>query len=149
MPGYGIPKSKDGLLPWSWANQRLRKAHTYWLATTRPGGRPHAMPVWCVWTEGKLFFSTGRRSRKARNLARRAQCVVCIERDRESVIVEGVARRMRDSALTRRAAAAYERKYRSPIPSGEPIFAIEPRLVFGFIEHMEDFPRTATRWKFS
>ena len=149
MPGYGIPKSEDGLLRWTWAAKRLEQAHTYWLATTRSDGKPHAMPVWCVWMDGKLFFSTGRRSRKARNLARDAHCVVCMERNRESVIVEGVARRMTGAPLARRVVTAYNRKYSSPIPAGEPIYAIEPRVVFGFIERLNDFPRTATRWTFS
>ncbi|MCI0354918.1 MAG: pyridoxamine 5'-phosphate oxidase family protein [Acidobacteria bacterium] len=148
MPGYGIPESKDGLLPWAWAARRLEKAHTYWLSTTRPGGRPHTMPVWCVWLEGRLFFSTGRKSRKARNLARNPRCAVCLAVGKGAVVVEGVARRMRDAPLTRRAAALYETKYRSPIPAGEPVYAVEPQVAFGLMESMEDFSRTATRWQF-
>lgn len=148
MPGYGIPKSKDGLLAWAWAERRLEKAHTYWLSTTRPSGRPHTMPVWCVWLEGKLFFSTGRQSRKARNLARNPRCVVCVVAGKDAVVVEGVAHRMRDGSLARRAAALYSKKYDSPIPAGEPIYAVEPHVVFGLIESMEDFSRTATRWQF-
>lgn len=37
MPGYGILDADKGrgLLPWSWATERLAKAHTYWVATTR------------------------------------------------------------------------------------------------------------------
>jgi hypothetical protein len=48
MPGYGIldAKSGSGLLPWSVAVERLTEARNYWIATTRPDGRPHAMPVW-------------------------------------------------------------------------------------------------------
>ena len=47
MPGYGIldANSGKGLLPWSWATERLAKARNYWVATTRPDGNPHAMPV--------------------------------------------------------------------------------------------------------
>jgi hypothetical protein len=25
MPGYGLPKTKKGLLPWKWAEDRLKK----------------------------------------------------------------------------------------------------------------------------
>ncbi len=148
MPGYGVPRDLKGALPWKWAEQRLQKAHTYWLSTTRPGGRPHAMPVWCVWVEGRLFFSTGRKSRKARNLARNPRCVVCAAVGRGSVVLEGSARLVRDASLARRVSAVYVRKYDSPIPAGEPIYAVEPRVTFGLIESMEDFSRTATRWKF-
>jgi nitroimidazol reductase NimA-like FMN-containing flavoprotein (pyridoxamine 5'-phosphate oxidase superfamily) len=147
MPGYGVPRDLKGVLPWKWAERRLAKAHTYWLSTTRPGGRPHAMPVWCVWVEGRLFFSTGRKSRKARNLAKNPRCVVSTVVGTDSVVVEGVARRMRDSALSRRAANLYKRKYDYPIPHGEPIYSVEPQVAFGFTES-GDFLRTATRWKF-
>ncbi|MEI6136703.1 MAG: pyridoxamine 5'-phosphate oxidase family protein [Chloroflexota bacterium] len=30
---------------------RLRTAMNYWIATTRPDGRPHAAPVWGVWLD--------------------------------------------------------------------------------------------------
>lgn len=147
MPGYGVPRDLKGTLPWKWAERRLEKAHTYWLSTTRPGGRPHTMPVWCVWLEARVFFSTGRKSRKARNLARNPRCVVSTVVGRGAVVVEGVARRMGDTPLTRRVVELYNRKYNSPIPPGEPIYAVEPQVAFGFTE-TDDFLRTATRWKF-
>ena len=33
---YGAPAPPGELLPWSWAEQRLVAARTYWIATTRP-----------------------------------------------------------------------------------------------------------------
>ena len=46
MPGYGIvgPDEGRGLLPWSWAEERLIASHDYWVATVWPDGRPHVMP---------------------------------------------------------------------------------------------------------
>ena len=76
MPGYGILPSAEGLLPWAWAQERLRASANYWLATTWPDGRPHVMPVWGVWLDGALWWSSGLRSRKARNLARDPRCTV-------------------------------------------------------------------------
>ena len=46
MPGYGLPDAKKGLLPWAWAEQRLKKSHNYWITTVRPDGSPHTMVVW-------------------------------------------------------------------------------------------------------
>ena len=43
---YGQPTSSDGPLDWSHAEQRLKRARNYWIATTRPDGTPHAVPVW-------------------------------------------------------------------------------------------------------
>ena len=89
MPGYGISEGEEGLLPWSWAVDRLENSHNYWIATTRADGRPHVMPVWGVWLDGRYIFSTARTSRKASNLADNASCVVCTEGATEAVIVEG------------------------------------------------------------
>ena len=58
------------------------------------------MVVWGLWQDGRLFFSTGSKSRKARNLAQNSNCVICTEHAHEAVIVEGVA----DSPMLRRAA---------------------------------------------
>ncbi|MEU4668583.1 hypothetical protein AB0F91_11525 [Amycolatopsis sp. NPDC023774] len=44
MPGYGIAPASAGLLPWHWADERLRTSHDYWLATVTPAGLPHLMP---------------------------------------------------------------------------------------------------------
>ena len=64
MPEYGLAEAEAGLglLPWTWALERLQPARNYWLATTRPDGRPHVMPVWGVWVENRFYFSTGSQS---------------------------------------------------------------------------------------
>jgi hypothetical protein len=49
MPGYPIVDDGAGLLPWSWAEERLLAVHDYWLATVHPDGRPHVMPVEPRW----------------------------------------------------------------------------------------------------
>src|SRR5438270_10744428 len=90
-PGYGFPKSKKGLLPWSWAEQRLKKSHNYWITTVKPDGSPHTMVVWGLWQEGRFVFSTGSKSRKAQNLKHNPNCIVATENAAEAVIVEGVA----------------------------------------------------------
>lgn len=148
MPGYGIagPKEGKGLLPWSWAQRLLEKAHNYFLSTTRPDGRPHVMPVWGVWAGGAFYFSTGATSVKARNMAANPQCVLCPEDAAEAVIVEGVARKARASKTI---GAAYFKKYRWKLdPKMGPIYALRPAKVFGFIEAGDLFTKTATRWTF-
>jgi len=44
----------------------LKKSRQYWIATTRPDGRPHVMVVWALWMDGVLYFATGSTSRKAK-----------------------------------------------------------------------------------
>src|SRR5689334_25314032 len=93
MPGYGVrgPAEGTGLLAWAWAETRLTNSRNFWLATRWPDGRPHVMPVWAVWHEGSLLFSSSKQSRKARNLATDRRCVVTTEDPQNPVVVEGVA----------------------------------------------------------
>src|SRR5690242_21489068 len=85
MSGYGLPKSKKGLLPWKWAEDRLKKSKQYWIATTRRDSRPHLMIVWALWMDGLLYFSTGKQSVKARNLGQNPQCVMATQKADEGV----------------------------------------------------------------
>jgi hypothetical protein len=150
MPAYGILPADEGegLLPWAWAEEHLRDAHTYWIATTRPTGAPHVAPVWALWFDGAVVFSTSARSRKAANLERDARCVVSVERGDTAVIVEGDASAL---APDRRAAydAAYAAKYDFDMSEmTDPLFVVRPRVVFGFIDNANRFSATATRWTF-
>src|SRR5262245_1171592 len=76
VPGYEFSTEKTGLLPWKWAVKRLKKSRQYWIATTRPDGSPHLMIIWGLWLEDSFWFSTGAKSRKARNMAENPRCVV-------------------------------------------------------------------------
>jgi nitroimidazol reductase NimA-like FMN-containing flavoprotein (pyridoxamine 5'-phosphate oxidase superfamily) len=148
MPGYGVPADAKGMLAWTWAERRLARSHNYWLITVRPDARPHAMPVWGVWVDQAFYFSTGRGSRKARNLARNPRCIVCTERAAEPVIVEGVARILRDRRLLPRLARAYHAKYKpwKLDTALGPVYAVRPGCVFAVPEAR--FPDATTRWRF-
>jgi nitroimidazol reductase NimA-like FMN-containing flavoprotein (pyridoxamine 5'-phosphate oxidase superfamily) len=154
MPGYGLPKGSSGLLPWKWAEQRLKKSHNYWIATARPDGRPHLMIVWGMWMEGAFYFSTGRQSRKAKNLSKRSHCVISTDQADQAVIVEGVARETPEVELRRRFIRLCERKYKFNFSAfekdilslKEPIYAVRPRVVFGLDEKKS--LNAATRWRF-
>ena len=153
MPGYGLPESKKGLLPWKWAEQRLRKSHNYWITTVKQDGSPHTMVVWGLWMDGAFLFSTGRQSRKARNLAKNPRCVVCTEHAEEAVVVEGVAEIV-DVPMRRVFLKKYQPKYhfdmggmeKDILAMKEPVFAVRPRVVFGLYE--KHFMGRATRWMF-
>lgn len=153
MPGYGILAADDGagLLPWDWAVERLSGSHNYWMVTTRPDGRPHMMPLWGLWLDGAFYFSTGRQSRKGRNLAANSHCVVATEHTDEAVIVEGVAGEITDRASLRLFYDAYKAKYDWDLDQepfvNEPIYVVRPHVVFAVRE--KDFTGSATRWKFA
>lgn len=152
-PGYGLPSGSKGLLPWSWAEQRLKESHNYWISTVKPNGSPHTMVVWGLWQDGRFLFSTGGQSRKARNLTQNAHCVVCTEHAHEAVIVEGAAE-IAGIPARRKFLPVYERKYKFDMKEmkkdilsmKEPVFAVRPSVVFGLWE--KDFVGKATRWTF-
>jgi nitroimidazol reductase NimA-like FMN-containing flavoprotein (pyridoxamine 5'-phosphate oxidase superfamily) len=113
MPGYGILAANEGtgLLPWSWVEERLARSRSYWLATVTPSGAPDLMPVWAVWHENGLWFSSARDSRKARNLANEARCTLSTDEPLEPVVVAGRARRIADPAALERMLAGENAKY--------------------------------------
>ena len=152
-PGYGFPEGNKGLLPWSWAEQRLKKSHNYWITTVKPDGTPHTMVVWGLWQDGRFLFSTGSKSRKARNLEANRNCVVCTELANEAVIVEGIAE-IADVAARRKMLPVYERKYKFDmggmrediLSMKEPVFAVRSRVAFGLWE--KHFVSKSTKWVF-
>lgn len=154
MPGYGILPHDEGtgLLPWSWASERLLHSHDYWLATVTPEGRPHVMPVWAVWADGMLWSSSAIGSRKARNLARDGRCTITTDDALEPVVVEGHAEIEQDIGLIGTFLEGMNAKYGT---SYEPSFLdpginatirITPETVFGLTE--EDPTGSPTRWTF-
>jgi Pyridoxamine 5'-phosphate oxidase len=153
-PGYGFPATTKGLLPWSWAEQRMKKSHNYWITTVKPDGSPHTMVVWGLWQDGRFLFSTGSKSRKARNLEKNPNCIVCNEHAHEAIIVEGTAE-IADVAARRKMLPVYERKYKFDMSTmkddilsmKEPVFAVHPRVVFAMWE--KHFQSKSTRWKFA
>jgi general stress protein 26 len=141
-------------LPWRWATTRLEAARTYWIATTRPDGRPHARPVWGVWLDNAFFFSTG--SLAARNLATQPAITVHLESGEEVVIVEGVAEVAQGEDLLQRVGAHYDAKYQwdDPDTDDDPFYVVHPQVAFGWVEDSTGqdggaaFRGTATRWQF-
>jgi Pyridoxamine 5'-phosphate oxidase len=148
-PGYGISDEGTGLLDWAWAEERLVASRTYWVCTTRADGRPHAAPVWGLWLDGALLFSSDPSSVKGRNLARRPDVVVHLESGDEAVICEGRIEPMRGDDLLIAFADAYEAKYAHRPDTSNPahgMYVLRPTTVLAWRE--ADFPTSATRFRF-
>ena len=148
IPGYGMPKTMKGALTWHWAQKQLEKSREYWISTVRPDGSPHTMIVWGLWMNNGFYFSTGKQSVKARNLAANARCTVGSDDAAAAVIVEGTATPLTDASFRKQFFPRYEKKYKFDMSGmkDEPIFAVRPRVAFGLRE--KDFSKSATRWKF-
>jgi nitroimidazol reductase NimA-like FMN-containing flavoprotein (pyridoxamine 5'-phosphate oxidase superfamily) len=162
MPaGYGPTEGLDATLPWSWAEERLVRSRSYWIATSAADGAPHVAPVWGVWVNDRLWFGTDPTSAKGRHLAREPRVAVNLESGDEVVIVYGRAAAVPvadlGAAQARTIDDAYAAKYVDPAsgqavhliegpPEGSVVYRVVPRRVLGWHEH--DFLRSRTRWTF-
>jgi PPOX class probable F420-dependent enzyme len=147
-PGYGFEKWKSppGVkFPWHRVEELLTKARNYWIATASPDGRPHMAPVWGMWVDNVFYFSTGPKSRKARNFRRNPQVSVHPECDNEAVIIEGRVELLDDVETLKPLYAVYKEKYDWDM-SGEVLYAVRPTVVYSF---KEDLVETAARWDFA
>jgi nitroimidazol reductase NimA-like FMN-containing flavoprotein (pyridoxamine 5'-phosphate oxidase superfamily) len=165
--------------PWAQADERLstpERERNYWLASVRPDGRPHVMPILGLWLDGAFHFITGERTRKGRNLAGNPQCVVAASSKALpalDVIIEGHATRVTNEDKLRRLADAYGSELHWPLevrdgavvgdnaPTAGPppyaVFEVTPTTVFGLpgIAGTEEGTSegsegtfTPTRWRF-
>jgi pyridoxamine 5'-phosphate oxidase-like protein len=142
-PGYGISEDREGMLDWSWAEERLATSRNYWIVTAGGDGAPAAAPVWGVWSDGALYFGTNPRSLKGRNLTRDPRVVIHLESGEEVVILRGEIER---EDLPEAVVDAYEVKYAFRPPVTEGWFVLRPRHAVAWIEL--DYPKTATRFDF-
>jgi general stress protein 26 len=147
---YGLKPvvDEDDLVSLQHVDERMRAARNYWIGSTRPDGRPHAMPVWGVWLDGAFYFSTDPLSRKGRNLAANPEVVVHLESGDDVVILEGAVEVEKDPALLKQADEAYFTKYAyrlvEDIQNPGLVYRLRPRTVYAWPE--SSFTQKATRW---
>lgn len=79
----------SGPLP---AAERLEREPNVWLATVRPDGRPHLVPIWFVVDDGRWYICTAPGSVKARNLQANPRVSLALEDGTHPLVVEGEAR---------------------------------------------------------
>jgi hypothetical protein len=151
-------------IPWSRALALLDAGGvqaTFWLATTRPDGRPHITGTGALWVDGKVYFTSGAAARKSQNLTKNPNCAVSASLPGLDLVIEGKAVRVTDEAtlvqLAERFAAqgwpatvdngALTAPYSAPSAGPPPwdLYAITPVTAFG-VATAE--PNGATRWRF-
>jgi Pyridoxamine 5'-phosphate oxidase len=167
---------KPGTTSWDDARERLADPEPgchNWLATVRPDGQPHLMPVIAFWMEGALHFVAGEETQKGRNLAEEGRCVIGTEsRGLPSldIVVEGRAEPLSDPDAVRRMAQQFSSNgwpleargvevHGPNAPTAGPppyrIFRVEPLKAFGLpgTYGMEQFKQEElpkpTRWDFT
>jgi hypothetical protein len=151
-------------LSWSEVERRLARGGSFWLATVRPDGRPHVMPVFAAWSGTSFFVASKNRARKSRNLEAEPRCVISTDTGDLHVIVEAVAHHVRDEEGLQRAVEAFqavyswptqvqgnqlEADYGAPTSGGAPfeVYEVSPVKAFGLPTDGES--STPTRWTWS
>jgi hypothetical protein len=150
-------------IAWSRALKQLESssAGVYWLATTKPDGRPHVAGTGALWVDGKIYFVSGARTRKSRNLAVNPSCVFSVSLTGIDLVLEGRATRVTDRPtllrLAKRYAAqgwptsvngdAFTAAYSAPSAGPPPwnLYVVRPTTVFGVATAD---PPGASRWRF-
>lgn len=155
MPdGYGVDQA-DRFVPWELIESQLTDSHHYWLATTRPDGRPHVVPRWGVWLDSRFWYDGSPETVHVRNLNERTGCVLHLESGESAVIVEGQSLRSEpiSGELGERLAVEYARKYApSYTPSADAwsdgvaggMRFVAPQKVMAWTQ----FPKDLTRFTF-
>ena len=161
LDGYGNPplewerviKALDNTADLEVADSASR----FWIATTRPDGRPHVTAVGIVWDDRTFYMATGAGTQKAKNLAREPRCMVSIASPGIDIAAEGVAKIIRDEAELHRIAelfsdwgpevrdGAFWHEYSAPSAGPPPwdVYEITPTTIFA-VATAE--PHGATRW---
>ena len=154
-------------IPWSRALALLQTGEAgsgglrYWLATTRPDGRPHIAGFGGLWDDGTVYLVSGAATRKSRNLNANPNCAVSVSLPGLDLVIEGTVARVTDDATLRRLAerfaaqgwpatvdkGAFTAPYSAPSAGPPPwdLYAITPVTAFG-VASAE--PYGATRWRF-
>lgn len=144
--GYGTPEAP---LAWPDVRARLEAATRYWLATVRPDGRPHVVPLDGIWLDDGWFFGGSPDAVKHRNLTAEPRAVLHLEDAASAVIVEGVCEELfPDPALAGRLSELSKAKYGyGPDPASyakSGVWRLRPERVLSW----QRFPKDATRFVF-
>jgi hypothetical protein len=147
--GYGA-EAQTGppgvALPWATVVEWLRDARNYWLCTARRDGSVHVKPLWALWMDGAVVFSTSPESVSGRHLRADPRATIHVEGDHVA-IVEGSVEWLADAPDG--FVAGYEDKYGwrvDPSDAGTPLLALRPRMVLSWDE--AELAGTMTRWTF-
>jgi PPOX class probable F420-dependent enzyme len=143
----------SGFIPWHTVDNPLRAFRSIWVSTTRPDGRPHAVPVWYWWTGKEIYFATHCDSQKAKNLAHQPWVVIHAGDGDDVIILQGAAEVVTDQAEKERVNAAYMEKYVDPYSGTRATLQAETDVIYRVaIQHVMTWEYgamgTRTDWYF-
>ena len=147
--------------PWPEAVVLLEQAQLFWVSSVRVDGRPHVTPVVAVWMERALYFSSGAKEQKSRNLAANPHCAVTTGcntwAEGVDIVLHGDVEIVRDVTRLQKVADGFFAKYGDDWafevaddgtfngPEGAVVYELSPTQALGF---GKGNPFSHTRWDF-
>jgi len=98
---------------WSWVAAQLTDSKHYWLCSVRPDGRPHVIPRWAVYIDGKIYYDGSPETRHAQNIVLNPNISVNLESGDHVIILEGTT-----------------------APAGKPTSELDSKLVAAYRKNM-------------
>lgn len=89
---------------------RLGKERNIWIATVRPNGKPHLVPVWFVSVDEKLYICIEPSSVKGKNLRKNPNACLALENGSHPIICQGFAQIV-ETPWPQAAVDAFRKKY--------------------------------------
>ena len=154
------------LAPVPWARVADALEHpgprdTWFLATTRPDGRPHIAGVGGVWDDGKIYVVSGPDTLKSRNMSANPSVAISVSLNGFDIVFEGDTSRVTDQSALEHIAGLYAAggwparvengafTYDYSAPSAGPppwyVYEIEPKRAVALLG---DEPGGAMRYEF-
>lgn len=76
---------------WQALESKLGREQTIWLATVRHDDRPHLVPLWFVWHNGRIYLCTTPGTQKYTNLIHNQMVALALPDPTNVLILEGEA----------------------------------------------------------
>ena len=134
-------------VPWEHVEQRMTGSINYWLCSVYPDGRPHVVPRWGVYIDGRLYYVGSPETRHARNIDKNPNVTLHLESGNDVVIMEGTSLPASKPTpdFAQRLSAAYKMKYESDGYAPEPtqwdeggLYVFTPRQCLAWTKFFEN-----------
>jgi len=117
----------DATLPWDRVREALmtltRPETPQFLGTVGASGSAHSAGVGSVEYDGALFFTSGPKTRKSRDLEANPSCSLSVRLPGVDLVLEGTARRVADAEVLARVTALYREHGWPAEPAGDAVTA--------------------------